>query len=441
MSTTSAALPAGSSQEIYTDSEGCSHIRFSIPLGKKGGLTNMQSFESTLQSALQAVGKVGMGWALEAFDTQGEPLEVGKRMVWSKGLFLGTYHTLFGDVTVSRHSYQASDGGSIHVPMEDRACIIAQSTPRFAQKAARLISCGPARAASEALLEDDQIKLSPDTFSRIADEVARIVKIKQNHWAPEPSVDEDTVAYVGLGIDGTCVPICWENSWRQAMVATISLYNEKGERLDTVYTGAGPERGREAFLARVEKDIKRFKEWFPDAVWVGLTDGESSFREFLLRHCEQLMLDMWHALEYVAAAAPAMATGKKTEKEWKEEATSRLAEKRGAAKRLAAEMQARLDGAKRGTLGRVKREKLRAAIVYFTNNLDRMDYAAARALGIPVGSGVTEAACKTLIKSRFCQSGMKWLTKTIDQLICLRALHLSPRRWTYFWGQLGRFSS
>ena len=104
-------------------------------------------------------------------------------------------------------------------------------------------------------------------------------------------------------------------------------------------------------------------------------------------------------------------------------------------------MQARLDGAKRGTLGRVKREKLRAAIVYFTNNLDRMDYAAARALGIPVGSGVTEAACKTLIKSRFCQSGMKWLTKTIDQLICLRALHLSPRRWTYFWGQLGRFSS
>ena len=26
----------------------------------------------------------------------------------------------------------------------------------------------------------------------------------------------------------------------------------------------------------------------------------------------------------------------------------------------------------------------------------------------PIGSGVTEAACKTLIKQRFCLAGMRW---------------------------------
>lgn len=40
-----------------------------------------------------------------------------------------------------------------------------------------------------------------------------------------------------------------------------------------------------------------------------------------------------------------------------------------------------------------------------------MHYARYRAQGLPIGSGVTEAACKTLVKQRLCGSGMKWVER------------------------------
>ena len=37
-----------------------------------------------------------------------------------------------------------------------------------------------------------------------------------------------------------------------------------------------------------------------------------------------------------------------------------------------------------------------------------MDYWQYRRHGLAIGSGITEAACKTLFTQRFKQSGMKW---------------------------------
>ena len=53
-------------------------------------------------------------------------------------------------------------------------------------------------------------------------------------------------------------------------------------------------------------------------------------------------------------------------------------------------------------------KKLKASITYFQNQKHRMDYHFYREHNFPIGSGVTEAACKTLVKQRLCQSGMKW---------------------------------
>jgi len=37
-----------------------------------------------------------------------------------------------------------------------------------------------------------------------------------------------------------------------------------------------------------------------------------------------------------------------------------------------------------------------------------MDYREYRRLGLPIGSGITEAACKTVFTQRFKESGMSW---------------------------------
>ena len=62
-----------------------------------------------------------------------------------------------------------------------------------------------------------------------------------------------------------------------------------------------------------------------------------------------------------------------------------------------------------------------------------MNYAVFRAMQFPIGSGVTEAACKTLVKLRLCASGMRWTRSGAQTVITLRALLLSTSRWSSLW--------
>jgi hypothetical protein len=57
---------------------------------------------------------------------------------------------------------------------------------------------------------------------------------------------------------------------------------------------------------------------------------------------------------------------------------------------------------------------------------------------LPIGSGVTEAACKTLIKQRLCQSGMKWKNQGISMVLHLRALISTKGRWEQFWVRINQ---
>jgi len=58
---------------------------------------------------------------------------------------------------------------------------------------------------------------------------------------------------------------------------------------------------------------------------------------------------------------------------------------------------------------------------------------------LPIGSGVTEAACKTLIKQRLACSGMRWKEEGASAVIALRTLEMTAGRWEQFWGQVDRY--
>jgi hypothetical protein len=75
---------------------------------------------------------------------------------------------------------------------------------------------------------------------------------------------------------------------------------------------------------------------------------------------------------------------------------------------------------------------LQECITYFGNHLHQMRYALYRDKGMPIGSGVTEAACKTLVKQRLCCSGMRWTPEGAQIILSLRALVLTENRWHQF---------
>ena len=65
------------------------------------------------------------------------------------------------------------------------------------------------------------------------------------------------------------------------------------------------------------------------------------------------------------------------------------------------------------------------AVDYFTTNAQRMRYPVFRAQGMHVGSGIAEAACKTIVSTRAKRSGMRWTPEGIDALLPLRTAVLN----------------
>lgn len=70
----------------------------------------------------------------------------------------------------------------------------------------------------------------------------------------------------------------------------------------------------------------------------------------------------------------------------------------------------------------------REAHAYFTTNQSRMDYARFRSLGLQVGSGTIESACKHVIQARLKQAGMRWRVSSARSMGKLRA-RLKSGRW------------
>ena len=64
-------------------------------------------------------------------------------------------------------------------------------------------------------------------------------------------------------------------------------------------------------------------------------------------------------------------------------------------------------------------------LTFFDRNQDRMGYSDLVDRALPIGSGPVEAACKTIVKSRFCQSGMRWSIQGGQNVMNLRVLQKS----------------
>ncbi len=71
-------------------------------------------------------------------------------------------------------------------------------------------------------------------------------------------------------------------------------------------------------------------------------------------------------------------------------------------------------------------EAYRKAYQYLNNQKPHMDYREYRRRGLPIGSGITEAACKTVFTQRFKESGMSWGIEGGSTILTLRLATMSP---------------
>lgn len=381
---------------------------------------SMLEFEDTLQTELNSVGMLAESKQLEFLDSDGTPIFMASMKMTSKRKKEPkVYETPWGAVKVPRFVYQSSQGGSTFSPLDQNARIIVNSTPAFA----RMISWKYAQMAAPQVEEDLKQNhgrySSRATLRDLSDVIGSIAQAKEEHWTYDIPELPRPVATISLGLDG--VNLLYHEGYRIAMCGTISLYDDEGERLFTSYCAEAPEYGKATFTKRFTSEIQKVKKRYPNAVYVGVADGAPDNWTFLEPFVDTSILDYYHVSEYVAAAAEALFPGKTKRNQrqaWLKETLHNLKHNFGEAKRLNQELQKVAPANKYPATA----EKLNKVRTYFKNHWKQMSYAQALDKNLPIGSGVTEAACKTLVKRRMCQSGMRWKEEGASMLLTLRAL-------------------
>ena len=407
-------------------------IQVEIPYG-----SSMLDFEEVIQQRLNEAGVLATQEALQRFDADGSPIQVGDTKLTTKGKLKKEYQTPYGVAPVERYVYQSSRGGKTYCPLDRNARIVVSSTPKFAKMVShKYAEFGSARVIKD-LAENHGRVVARCFVQDVTDAVAAVALAKEEDWdyvLPEP---EEPTSTITIGIDGTCLLMC-EGGWRETMVGTIGFYDAGGERQQTIYLGATPEYGKATFLGRMEREIARVKASHPKARYVGLADGAKGNWEFLSRHTEVQVIDFWHAAEYLSDAGDALFSGSTgSKKPWLEASCHRLKHEPGAARQLIRDL--KRGAAEKGVSP--DQEDVAAAITYFSNQSrqGRMDYAGLVESHVPIGSGVTEAACKVLVKQRLCGSGMKWKEPGAAAVLSLRCLSYTTDRWSQFWRKIDQF--
>jgi len=397
----------------------------------------MLNDEQSLQHSLNEAGQVAMIPMLKQFDTHGEPIRVNGVKHTVKNYAPQSYETPYGPVQVERHTYQTSKGGRAYVPLEADGRMVLNSTPRYAQ----IVSGKYARFGADSIREDlrecNGRDLSRNYAKKLSDFVGTIAQCYESEWEYDLPEFEQPVHSVTIGLDGTCM-LMQEEGWREAMCGSIAFYDNQGERLHTIYCSATPEYGKEKFTDKFAREIEGVKQKFPEVLYIGLADGARENWTFLRTHTKRLLLDFYHAREYISKAASAIFGRDKIKKTiWEDAFSHDLKHKQGAAGRLIKELEkqrANLD--KKNFIERD--EEIRQVITYYKNHKNKMGYARHLQENLPIGSGVTEAACKTLIKQRMCISGSRWKEDGASCVLALRTLKLTTGRWPQFWSYVMR---
>jgi hypothetical protein len=398
----------------------------------------MLEAEETIQVALNEAGMLLEQENLVRFDADGTPLQVGPVRLFSKGKSPQVYETPYGPVEVERHVYQTSQGGKTYCPLENAARLILNSTPRWAKIVSYKYASFGADSVVDDLRECNGRTLSNRYCKMLGDAVGTFAAAKEESWEYALPEFERPVASASVGVDGTCMLLV-EDGWRVAMTGTIALYDAQGERLHTIYLGAAPEYGKEEFHARFVRELDRVKAQFPEIPYLGLSDGATDNWSFLSPLTDHQLVDFYHAAESVGKAGMAM-FGVKQVKEreaWLADRLHRLKHNQGAATRLCKELGE--FAASHTIRSPTLREGLASAVTYFRNQKHRMNYGYHTARNQPIGSGVTEAACKVLIKERFCRSGSRWKEEGAIAVLSIRALKLTPGRWQDFWTRISQY--
>jgi hypothetical protein len=370
----------------------------------------------------------------------------------SKGLTDRSLRGLIGIVRWKRRTGRCPDGCKIGqvAPLDTELGLrpnqrVSDALKRAACALAIFVPFGEAR---ELLALLTGIVVSPGSIWNWVQEVGRKAKARLERQLKAllagelPEVEEIEAEEAELplliGADGVMVPFRPEGGqpkgrtvWREVKVGILARLGRRVTRTGKPVTQLVRRR-----LVAVRGDIDALQPrlWIESlrqgvltaktVVW--LSDGGRGFwrlfRDRFEEHAQGI-LDFYHAAQNLWQGAKAWLDGRtQRARQWFVLARRKL--RRGKVDEVLADIKAAL--ALEG-LPDAARKRLTNLYNYLDTHRDHIDYARFKKLGLPIGSGLVESACKWLIQQRFKGVGMRWSEDGFDNLLHLRLSWVNGR--------------
>ncbi len=417
--------------------------------------------EKQLEQLLREIGRRILEWLFNRVEPK-DPESLPKRFTHQgqeysrkdeKSNNRGGLGTCFGTIPLHRFSCEPlqeaqEDAQKSFAPLELQLGIVAGSaTPALAERVGFLAVGHTQQEVLQRLAQDHGVlwsvgvlrKVTAAVSEGIAEHLHEAQKMQVLEWLRQADGSKGRRAIVlAVGRDGIMLPIRNEKTYKEGAVATIAVYDRRGRRLGTVYLGQMPE----AYQTTLSEQLTRLLtevlgEWqghSPRLVYV--TDAGYHPTEYFENVLESMedprhsgrrltwtrIVDFYHVCEYLAKLAQALFANARTSRAWLKRMRHWLKHDYNAISRI---LHSAVKHHSQRVLSAAKEEAYQKAYNYLNTHKEWMDYCAYRRQGFPIGSGVTEAACKTVFTQRFKESGMTWKLEGGQTILVLRLAQLS----------------
>jgi hypothetical protein len=380
---------------------------------------------------IESLGKSGASGLSELFSQNDE---LARTIIYNgdkhyrKYIALGRYLTLLGEISLKRGIYQSNKSNRSICPLEVKLRFI-NDYVSFA--AAEYICYSSASMTLREFVKHCKkwtlMKPSEGTTKRVLEYVGDFLETSDflTSIQSKQSVSKQAVT-LAMSMDSTSVQIRKEG-WKHATAATVSTYDVKGNRLDTVYIGRMPEKGKTQAKRLLEKEVEAIIKKHKFKYTVCIADGARDLWLFFRKKYPNAIhvVDFYHVCEHLSKLSEFFFKDPSESKVWFKKQRSILKEDPNGASKVIRAVRYRRSKAKANP-------EIETELKYLQRNRRRMNYYELQQKKLPIGSGVVEAACKNLIGARMKKSGMRWTIDGGQTVLTLRSLILS-NRWEQFW--------
>jgi len=399
---------------------------------REGGMgTDLGEAERRIKAQLEQIGKAALQWHMDQHAPLGYqgsrracPCGQKQRFVEHRPR---TVQTTLGTVTMRRAYYHCRSCGTGAVPYDQQAGLGSMAvSPGLAKRACALSIDLPFAKAAQKLAELTGLRLSASSVERLtghAGEVADRIEQAQAACMATWQAPAEAPAAAGrlyLSVDGVMAPMRagWEEIkaavcyWRDAQGTLFRRYCARTEKIDRAWAVAeacGLSGCRESVL---------------------LGDGAAWIWERVspVIAPDVQIVDWYHACAHLWEAGHAVhGEGTAACQAWVESLKDLLWE---------GQIEALLDRLHQ-TLKPLrspdKRQALETLCGYVQGHRAQMAYDRFRALGLDIGSGLMESACRTVVQERLKRPGTRWHPPNAQRVLSLRVCHLNGL-WDSFWG-------